>query len=171
MHHGIVSAVCKQVQSVDVGRLDIAYVVRVDKPANGRVVITAVQVVQACFRVVIIPTITERIQLCYAIIIQHFVRDVNTSPFPHSLAGYLPTKKSGRTGMCNRSLLLHFKFIYYIATKIYHSCRHSLWDVLPRNKIFPLSTYKILSDKNLFCHIKQIFSYALKKLSIHPEYV
>ena len=119
MHHGIVSAVCKQVQSGDVGRLDIAYVVRVDKPANGRVVITAVQVVQACFRVVIIPTITERIQLCYAIIIQHFVRDVNTSPFPHSLAGYLPTKKSGRTGMCNRSftLLLQLNF-KYIATNL-----------------------------------------------------
>ena len=36
MHHGIVSAVCKQVQSVDVGRLDIAYVVRVDKPCQWK---------------------------------------------------------------------------------------------------------------------------------------
>ena len=99
--------------------MDIAYIVRIEEPANGRIVIATVQIVQARFCIVIIPTITERIQLCYAIIIQHFVRDVNTSPFPHSLAGYLPTKKSGRTGMCNRSftLLLQLNF-KYIATNL-----------------------------------------------------
>ena len=65
---------------VDVGRLDIAYVVRIDEPANGRIVITAVQVVQIRFRIVIIAAVAERIQFYYAIIIRYFICDVNTSP-------------------------------------------------------------------------------------------
>ena len=73
---------------VDVGRLDIAYVIRIDEPAHGRVVIAAVQVVQARFRVVIIPTVAERIQFCYTTIIRHIFRNVNTGPF-RSLVGYL----------------------------------------------------------------------------------
>ena len=70
MHHGIVSAICKQVKPVDIGRLDIAYVVGVDESAYRRVIVTAVQVVKAGFGIVIIPAVAERIELCYAIIIR-----------------------------------------------------------------------------------------------------
>ena len=70
VHHGIIAAVCKQVKPVDISRLDIAYVVRVDKPANGRVIVAAVQVVKTGFGIVVIPAVAERIELCYRIIIR-----------------------------------------------------------------------------------------------------
>ena len=78
IHYRIVITVSVKIKPVDIGRLYIAYVIRVDKPANGRIVIAAVQVVQACFRVVIIPAVAERIQFCYTTIIRHIFCNVNT---------------------------------------------------------------------------------------------
>ena len=70
MHHGIIAAVCEEVEAVYFGRLDVAYVICVYESADRRVIVAAVQVVQACFRVVIIPAVAERIELCYRIIIR-----------------------------------------------------------------------------------------------------
>ena len=70
VHHGIIPAVCEEIEAVYFSGLDIAYVICVYESANGRVIVTAVQVVKTGFGIVIIPAVAEGIELCYAIIIR-----------------------------------------------------------------------------------------------------
>ena len=79
VHDGVVVAVGVQVQPADRFGVEVRDVVRAQKPARFRVVIAVDEVVQFGLRIEVIPTVAERVELEYVIIIRRIVRDVNTA--------------------------------------------------------------------------------------------
>ena len=63
--HRIIQAVCIQVKLLLLfcPHLDDVRVVRIDEPHGRRIVVPALEIVQACFGILIVPSVANRVQL------------------------------------------------------------------------------------------------------------
>ena len=76
MHDGIIPAISIKIESVIVCRIKVFEAIRRDESARFGVVVTAVQVVETGFRIVIVPAVAERVD------IQNFRADLRQKVTP-----------------------------------------------------------------------------------------